>query len=87
MKRALFLPHPVGAEENGLFARVKGLERRLEDRAHRLALRWRAVATGRNALQALLSLPDAVYRLEVTGGSHRLVGLKGALRAASQVDQ
>ncbi|HVH45773.1 MAG TPA: DUF58 domain-containing protein, partial [Labilithrix sp.] len=65
LKRALLLPHPVGAEENGLFARMKGLERRLEDRAHRLALRWRAVATGRHALQVLLSLPDAVYRLQI----------------------
>jgi hypothetical protein len=86
LKRALFLPHPVGAEENGLFARMKDLERRLEDRAHRLALRWRAVATGRTALQALLSLPDAVYRLEIVAGQHRLVGLKGSLRASNQID-
>lgn len=77
VKRALFLPHPIGAEENGIFARVKGLERRLEDRAHRLALRWRAVATGRNAFHALLASPDAVYKLEVQGGVHRLLGFKG----------
>ncbi len=83
-KRALFLPHPVGAEENGLFARVKQLERRLEDRSHRLALRWRAVATGRTALNALLALPDAVYRLEVHAGRHRLVGLKGSARMPQQ---
>jgi len=85
-KRALFLPHPVGAEENGMFARVKQLERRLEDRAHRLALRLRAVAVGRHALQVLLSLQDAVYRLEVVNGQHRLVGLKGSARAARVVD-
>jgi hypothetical protein len=86
LKRALFLPHPVGAEENGMFARIKGLERRLEDRAHRLALRWRAVAVGRHALNVLLSLPDAVYRLEIVNGQHRLVGLKGSARAARSVD-
>ncbi len=85
-KRALFLPHPIGAEENGLFARMKGLERRLEDRAHRLALRWRAIAVGRHALHVLLSLPDAVYRLEIVNGQHRLVGLKGSARAARAVD-
>lgn len=86
VKRALFLPHPVGAEENGMFARMKGLERRLEERAHRLALRWRAIAVGRHALQMLLSLPDAVYRLEIVNGQHRLVGLKGSARAARSVD-
>ncbi|GEM_PF-887526 len=86
VKRALFLPYPVGAEENGVFARTKALERRLEDRAHRLALRWRAAACGRHALQVLLSLPDAVYRLEVAHGRHRLVGLKGSARAATVVD-
>jgi uncharacterized protein (DUF58 family)/TM2 domain-containing membrane protein YozV len=87
LKRLLILPHPVGAEENGMLARVKGLEQRLEDRAHRLALRWRAVATGRHALQVLLSLPDAVYRLEVSSGHHRLVGLKGAARAIHGTDR
>ncbi len=86
VKRAFFLPHPVGAEENGMFARMKALERRLEDRAHRLALRWRAVAVGRHTLQVLLSLPDAVYRLEIVDGRHRLVGLKGSARAARAVD-
>lgn len=85
-RRALFLPHPVGAEENGLVARMKGLERRLEDRAHRLALRWRAVAIGRNVLSMLLALPDAVYKLEVAGGQHRLVGLKGSARVARKID-
>jgi len=79
-KRALFLPFPVGSEENGIVARVKGLERKLEDRAHRLALRWRAVASGRNALGALMASPDAVYRLDLTEGRHRLVGLKGSFR-------
>jgi hypothetical protein len=86
LKRLLILPHPVGAEENGLFARIKGLEKRLDDRAHRLALRWRAVATGRHALNVLLSLPDAVYRLEVSQGHHRLVGLKGSARFAGKTD-
>ncbi|MBX3199197.1 MAG: DUF58 domain-containing protein [Labilithrix sp.] len=85
-KRAMLLPHPVGAEENGMFARMKALERRLEDRAHRLALRWRAVAVGRHALNVLLSLPDAVYRLEIVDGRHRLVGLKGSTRVARSVD-
>jgi uncharacterized protein (DUF58 family)/TM2 domain-containing membrane protein YozV len=82
-KRSLFLPFPVGSEENGIIARVKGLERRLEDRAHRLALRWRAVASGRNALGALLASPDAVYRLDLVGGRHRLVGLKGSYRRSA----
>jgi hypothetical protein len=86
VKRALFLPHPVGAEENGIVARMKRLEARLEDRAHRLALRWLAIASGRNALQGLLALPDAVYRLEVVNGQHRLTGLKGSSRAPRQVD-
>lgn len=86
LRRALFLPHPVGAEENGVMQRTKALERRLEDRAHRVALRLRAVAIGRHVLGALLALPDAVYRLEVTGGRHRLVGLKGSARAARPVD-
>jgi hypothetical protein len=86
MRRAFILPHPIGAEENGLFARMKHLERRLEDRAHRIALRSLAVAHGRYALRALLSLPDAVYRLEIASGHHRLVGLKGSLRAARVVD-
>jgi hypothetical protein len=31
-------------------------------------------------------LPDAVYRLEIASGHHRLVGLKGSLRAARAVD-
>ena len=78
LRRAFFLPHPAGAEENGLLARMRRMERRLEDRAHRLALRSRAVMTGRHALAGLLALPDAVYRLEVHSGSHRLVGLKGS---------
>jgi uncharacterized protein (DUF58 family)/TM2 domain-containing membrane protein YozV len=82
-KRALFLPYPVGSEENGIIARVKGLERRLEDRAHRLALRWRAVACGRNALGALLASPDAVYRMDLAAGHHRLVGLKGSYRRSA----
>lgn len=86
VKRALFLPHPVGAEENGVVARMRRLERRLEDRAHRLALRVRAVTVGRHAIGALLSLPDAVYRLEVAGGHLRLVGLKGSSRAGRAVD-
>jgi len=87
VKRLLFMPHPIGAEENGLVARMKHLERRLEDRAHRLALRRRAVMTGRQALGALLALPDAVYRLEIVDGQHRLVGLKGSMRAARTVDK
>lgn len=86
LKRALFLPHPVGAEENGIFARMKHLQRRLEDRTHRVALRWRAVAVGHNALGALMSGPDAVYRLEVVDSRLRLVGLKGSLRAKNNVD-
>lgn len=86
LRRALFLPHPAFSDENGLFARVRGLERRLEDRAHRIALRARAVATGRVALNALLSLPDAVYRLELVDGRHRLVGLKGSQRVARAFD-
>lgn len=86
VKRALLLPHPIGAEENGIFARMKRLERRLEDRAHRLALRIRAVSVGRWAIGSLLSLPDAVYRLEVAGGHLRLVGLKGSARGAKAVD-
>lgn len=86
LKRLLVLPHPIGAEENGLLARVKGLETRLEDRAHRLALRQRAALAGQYALQGLLALPDAVYRLEISSGQHRLVGLKGSTRAARSVD-
>ena len=86
VKRALFLPYPVGAEENGLFSRMNKLDRRLEDRAHRIALRGRAVGAGRMALNALLALPDAVYRLEVMEGHHRLVGMKGSARAARTVD-
>ena len=86
LKRALFLPYPVGAEENGLWARIKRQQARLEDRAHRVALRWRAVATGGHALNALLAGPDAVYRLELADGRHRLVGLKGSLRGAHHVD-
>lgn len=85
-KRALFLPHPVGAEENGLFARMRGLERKLEDRAHRLALRQRAVFTGQTALHALLAMPDAVYKLEVVDGRHRLVGLKGSARGGGRTN-
>jgi hypothetical protein len=84
--RALFLPHPAGGEENGLFARMKHLERRLQDRAHRVALRSRAVSAGRNALQGLLALPDAVYRLEIVDGQLRIVGLKGSARPARSVD-
>ncbi|MFO0737128.1 MAG: DUF58 domain-containing protein [Labilithrix sp.] len=80
IKRALFLPYPVGAEENGMWARIKKLQARFEDRAHRLELRWRAIATGGHALNALMAGPDAVYRLELTDGRHRLVGLKGSLR-------
>lgn len=86
LRRVFFLPHPAGGEENGLQARLRHLERRLEDRAHRLALRERATVAGKNALQGLLALPDAVYRLEVVDGQHRLVGLKGAARAARAVD-
>lgn len=83
MKRALFLPYPVGAEENGLWARMRRLQERLEDRAHRVELRWRAVAVGNNALNALLSGPDAVYRLELADGRHRLVGMKGSARGGA----
>ena len=85
-RRALFLPHPAGAEENGLSARMKHLERRLQDRAHRIALRARAIAAGRSALAWLLALPDAVYRLEIADGQHRLVGLKGSSRPDRGVD-
>ncbi len=86
LRRVIFLPYPVGAEENGLFARMSRLERRLEDRAHRLALRRMAVMSGRAAVQGLLALPDAVYKLEVRDGRHRLVGMKGSSRAARAVD-
>jgi uncharacterized protein (DUF58 family) len=86
-RRMLFLPFPVGAEENGMFARMKQLDRRLEDRAHRVALRRLAVRTGQQALGALLMLPDAVYRLELAAGHHRLVGLKGSARAHQTVDR
>jgi hypothetical protein len=65
---------------------MKHLERRLRDREHRLALRARAVDAGRRALNALLALPDAVYRLEIASGQHRLVGLKGSARAPHAVD-
>jgi uncharacterized protein (DUF58 family)/TM2 domain-containing membrane protein YozV len=87
LKRAFFLPYPVGAEENGLFARMGRLERRLEDRAHRIALRRMAIQSGRQALQGLLALPDAVYKLEVVGGRHRMVGMKGSSRAARAQDK
>jgi hypothetical protein len=86
LRRALFLPHPPGSEENGMSARMKHLERRLQDRAHRLALRSRASSASTWALQALLALPDAVYRLDIVDGQHRLVGLKGSLRSQSGVD-
>jgi hypothetical protein len=86
LRRMLFLPYAVGAEENGLLARMGRLERRLEDRAHRLALRRMAVLSGRFALQGLLALPDAVYKLEVAGGRHRMVGMKGSTRASRAVD-
>ncbi len=86
VKRAFLLPYPVGAEENGVVARMKSLERRLEDRSHRLALRQSAVWAGRQALNALLAQPDAVYKLETAGGQHRLVGMKGSARAARAVD-
>jgi len=87
LRRLLFLPHPIGGEENGWRARIKHLERRLEDRAHRLALRQRAAAAGRSALQGLLGLPDAVYRLEIAAGQHRLVGVKGSARAPRSIDR
>jgi uncharacterized protein (DUF58 family)/TM2 domain-containing membrane protein YozV len=86
LERALFLPHPAGGEENGFLARVRHLERRLEDRAHRIALRQRAALAGQQALKGLLALPDAVYRLDLADGQHRLVGLKGSTRAARSVD-
>lgn len=86
VKRMFLLPFPVGAEENGLLSRMKHLERRMEDRAHRLALRQSAVWAGRQALNAMLAQPDAVYRLESTGGRLRLVGMKGSARGARQVD-
>jgi hypothetical protein len=86
IKRALFLPYPIGAEENGMWARIKKLQARLEDRAHRVELRWRTVAAGGLAINALMAGPDAVYRLELTDGRHRLVGLKGSLRSAHHVD-
>jgi hypothetical protein len=86
LRRALFLPHPAGSEENGMSARMKHLERRLQDRAHKVALRSRAALAGKYAVSALLALPDAVYRLEVVDGQHRLVGLKGSLRAQGGVD-
>jgi uncharacterized protein (DUF58 family)/TM2 domain-containing membrane protein YozV len=85
-RRAIFLPHPAGGEENGFSARMRHLETRLQDRAHRIALRSRAVAAGRSALGGLLALPDAVYRLEVVAGQHRLVGLKGSSRPERGVD-
>ena len=87
VKRLFFLPYPVGAEEKGLFARMNRLERRLEERAHRIALRRMAIVSGRRALQGLLALPDAVYKLEVAGGRHRMVGMKGSSRAARTVDR
>ena len=77
MRRLLFLPYPIGAEENGIIARMNHLERRLEDRAHRLALRRLIVMSERRALDVLLARPDAVYRLEVKGGHQKLIGLKG----------
>lgn len=86
VKRLLFLPHPAGGEENGFRARMKHLEVRLQDRAHRIALRSRAVAAGKNALGWLLALPDAVYRLEIADGQHRLVGLKGSSVVQRSVD-
>lgn len=80
LKRLVLLPHPIGAEDNGMFARMKQLERRFEERAHRIALRAQVIATGERALGALMALPDAVYRLEHQAGHHRLIGLKGSAR-------
>jgi uncharacterized protein (DUF58 family) len=86
MKRVFFLPYPVGAEENGIFARVKKMQARLEDRTHRVVLRWQAIGHGGQALNAMMAGPDAIYRLETVEGRHRLVGLKGSLRGANRID-
>lgn len=87
VKRLFFLPHPVGAEENGLFARNRAYQQRLEERSHRLELRRRAVFLGNGVLNALVALPDAVYRLEVAGGQLRVVGLKGSARVKKSSEQ
>jgi hypothetical protein len=46
-----------------------------------------AVASGRQALDGLMALPDAVYKLEVKDGRHRLVGMKGSTRGPRASDR
>jgi hypothetical protein len=56
---------------------VKHLEKRLEDRTHRVELRRDVERAGDAAVTALMRSEDAVYRMELDNGRLRLRGLKG----------
>ncbi|HEY4220335.1 MAG TPA: DUF58 domain-containing protein, partial [Myxococcota bacterium] len=77
LARFFVLPYPAGSDDNGLRARLRHLEKRLEDRAHRVELRRDVERAGDQAIGALLRSGDAVYRVELVDGRHRLRGLKG----------
>ena len=81
LERLLLLPHPAGSDDNSVGERLRDLERRLQDRAHRVELRREVQRAGDAAIGALLHGESAVYRVELTdGGGRRLRGLKGQSR-------
>lgn len=81
LERFFLLPHPAGSDDNSLRARARDLERRLEEREHRLALRHEVQRAGDVAIKSLLQSESAVYRVELLeGGMRRLRGLKGLTR-------
>lgn len=82
LSRFFLLPHPAGSDENGFGARVKDLERRLDDRTRRIELGRHIQLAGDEALTALLRSEDAVYRVESVAGRNRLRGLKGVTKRA-----
>jgi uncharacterized protein (DUF58 family) len=77
LARYVQLPYPAGSDDNSLRSRISHLERRLEDRAHRVELRRLVERAGDRAITALLASEDAVYRVELLDGRVRLRGLKG----------
>jgi hypothetical protein len=80
LARFFVLPYPAGSDDNGVQARLKNLERKLEDRTHRIELRRHVERAGDVALTALMHSEDAVYRVELMGNHQRLRGLKGVTK-------
>ena len=79
---ALRLPHPIGSEENSSWNQLRHAMALRRGAAARAALRRAAHTRAGATLRELTRRGDAIYRIERTPRSIRLVGLSGGTAAA-----